>query len=1034
MKRLLFILLFLLCFTGFSQNDCVEAIVVCGSNDYVDLNATGVGVQELSGSNTCSSQENNSIWLKIRINAGGTLGFTITPTNANGSTNNDINVDFDFFIFGPNASCNNIGQAIRCSTTNPQAANQGNNLTGLRTSDSDTSEGPGSNGNSFVKWLTVSAGDSYFLVIDRPIGSSNFKIDWTGTATFNTPPVATPPVVGNTYNIDECDNDGVLDNVTIFDLTINTPSLIDSQTDVEVSYFVNNTDAQTGSNAIVDPTKFKNTSDPQIIFARITNKTTNCFSAADFSVNVTDGLVFTTQDILVCDDNNDDTWSFNFTLYDEPIINGVSDVFVSYFLNENDAKNSMNKIIGNYQNISNPQTIWARLESSVGGCFGVRPFEVEVFDTPIVTTPPTIILCDDDNNGTMPFDLLSQNALINTDAGMSITYHITQADADGNINVLVSPFESGTVTVFARVENVANTLCYDVIDFDLIVYNSPFPLESYNITNLSFCDNTTFGTDTDGLIIFDLTTRETEILNGQSPTDFTLTYFTNNSYSSASQILNPTSFQNNSVTQTIYVRMTNNDSNGTCFKDTSFNIDVFKLPVLLPSPFLLEQCDDDFDGYNAFNLTEIEAEIIPTANITTEIFIYYTTQAASLAGVPGTEITNKTTYTNKNPNTDMVWVRIENENSCFRTTQVNLKVKPSAIPTNILYPFYSCDDGTDTTDGIASFDFSSVTQLIKNIFPVDVDVYYYKNEADATAEIDEIDDPSDYRNEGYPNYQEIWVRAESILGNDCLGNGHHITLIVDSLPQFELDKNDVICAGSNIILETFNPAENNYIYEWTYNGTDILSSITSQITISKPGTYSVIASQIASSGDVCFSEPREIIVIESDIAIITLDDVVIVDDSDNNTVTINNDTNNLGIGDYEFSLNDEFGVYQDEPFFEHVLSGIHIVYVRDKNSCGVASLEISVIGFPKFFTPNNDGYNDNWQVLGLSSNFYASSLIYIYDRFGKTLAKVDPTSNGWNGFYKGEMLPSDDYWFSVQLTDINGNIRSRKGHFSMIRR
>ncbi|HSQ45599.1 MAG TPA: hypothetical protein VLM44_01635, partial [Lutibacter sp.] len=156
-----------------SQNDCAQTLIVCGNSGYQDLNVTGIGTQELSGSNTCASEETNSLWFKLIINKGGTLGFTLTPNSAS------ITEDFDFFVFGPNATCGNLGQAIRCSTTNPNAASQGNNLTGMNGTETDTAEGPGELGNSFIKWLNVSDGDTYFLVIDRPIGNSNFSLEWT---------------------------------------------------------------------------------------------------------------------------------------------------------------------------------------------------------------------------------------------------------------------------------------------------------------------------------------------------------------------------------------------------------------------------------------------------------------------------------------------------------------------------------------------------------------------------------------------------------------------------------------------------------------------------------------------------------------------------------------------------------------------------------------------------------------------------------------------------------------------------------------
>lgn len=86
-------------------------------------------------------------------------------------------------------------------------------------------------------------------------------------------------------------------------------------------------------------------------------------------------------------------------------------------------------------------------------------------------------------------------------------------------------------------------------------------------------------------------------------------------------------------------------------------------------------------------------------------------------------------------------------------------------------------------------------------------------------------------------------------------------------------------------------------------------------------------------------------------------------------------------------------MYQDEPFFEMVTPGTHTIFIQDKNSCGIISLEISIRGFPKFFTPNNDEFNNTWQIQGLTNN-YKVSHIFIYDRFGKLLTKIDPKSIG----------------------------------------
>ncbi|MES2485825.1 MAG: hypothetical protein V4581_07745, partial [Bacteroidota bacterium] len=109
-----------------AQNDCPDAIMVCGSADFIDLSAEGPGnILEITTGNACSSGENNTIWLEILIKDGGTLGFVITPPTS------DLVIDFDFWMFGPDVPCNALGTAIRCSTTNPLQAGLTYNTTGM---------------------------------------------------------------------------------------------------------------------------------------------------------------------------------------------------------------------------------------------------------------------------------------------------------------------------------------------------------------------------------------------------------------------------------------------------------------------------------------------------------------------------------------------------------------------------------------------------------------------------------------------------------------------------------------------------------------------------------------------------------------------------------------------------------------------------------------------------------------------------------------------------------------------------------------
>lgn len=125
--------------------------------------------------------------------------------------------------------------------------------------------------------------------------------------------------------------------------------------------------------------------------------------------------------------------------------------------------------------------------------------------------------------------------------------------------------------------------------------------------------------------------------------------------------------------------------------------------------------------------------------------------------------------------------------------------------------------------------------------------------------------------------------------------------------------------------------------------------------------------------------------------------------------------------------------YQDEPFFEDLGGGVYQIEVNDKNGCGGDIIEISLLEFTSFFTPNNDGINDFWQIKGISNNFYQSGNVNIFDRYGKLITAFSIFDTGWNGIYNGSPLPPNDYWFQVELVDQNGISRIRNGNFSLLR-
>ena len=125
------------------------------------------------------------------------------------------------------------------------------------------------------------------------------------------------------------------------------------------------------------------------------------------------------------------------------------------------------------------------------------------------------------------------------------------------------------------------------------------------------------------------------------------------------------------------------------------------------------------------------------------------------------------------------------------------------------------------------------------------------------------------------------------------------------------------------------------------------------------------------------------------------------------------------------------GSLQTSNVFEGVSAGPHTITVVDSEGCTYLVQDVLVIDYPKYFTPNGDGYNDTWNIVGLQDQ--ENAVVFIYDRYGKLIRSIRPADpTGWDGLYNDNQLPSTDYWFTVDYLE-NGASKQFKAHFSLIR-
>ena len=866
-------------------------------------------------------------------------------------------------------------------------------------------------------------------------------------------PIANTPIDFNLCDdaVDGDDTNGIVE----FDLSTKISEVLGIQlaTDYDVKFYYDQSAADAGVAGTEITTPIQNTSNPQAIFARIENKlNVDCFGTSSFQLIVNPLPVVKSEVTLKqCDPDPDGITDFNLTQANQLISSDYTNETFTYYLSS--AKAEMGLLadqIATPTIYTNPtpvtSTVYARAET-IHGCFRTSKVNLVVGATLIPSTfQLEYFVCDDtevdnDNtNGVAAFDFSDATAKVlaqlPTNQNLTVSYYISEADALAETNSIAditkhrNSANPTTQNIYARVDSNDVNACLG-LGHHITLNVDPLPNRN-TITDYVLCSDTTQTT-------FDLTTKDAELIGSQTIPILISYHLSEQHAINNTPIPNPSTYPNTSNPQTIYVRAQFDPDNNMnldvreCVRtDISFELQVNLNPVLTtPDPII--ECNDQVT--TLYDLTIRKDQI--TNNDTSIVLTYFETQQDLAANTP---IATPTTYTN-NTLTKTILVLATGSNQCTKTITLDLTTVLYANINKTPTPIEECEIDNN---GFDYFDLTlRETEILNGLNPSEFEISYYEDHTDAiSGNTNNIADPTNFENTIVLT-QKIYVRVKSKL-NPCYFIVP-LTIIVNPVPEIDILDRYVICLNKadqviNPVTQLFLPippidtqlSTAIYSFQW-YKGSIeevdfdptsfiIPGATSSTFSPSSEGTYTVLATNLASgcripaSTEVVSSYPPESI------------DVTLLSPvfSDNNRLEVVV----VGTGEYEYRV--DFGPWQRETLFENVRIGEHIIYVRDLLNCNEIHQREIVIGYPKFFTPNGDGYHDTWNIVGMTMK--SSAKIYIFDRYGKLLKQISPTGKGWDGTFNGERLPSSDYWFVLDYNEpVTGKINQLRANFTLKR-
>ncbi|GGE29336.1 T9SS type A sorting domain-containing protein [Psychroflexus planctonicus] len=417
------------------------------------------------------------------------------------------------------------------------------------------------------------------------------------------------------------------------------------------------------------------------------------------------------------------------------------------------------------------QFMFLRIENADNPeCFAVEFFTLVDAGNITANAPENTEFCSISGETNTIVDLTTLDAQIKGDQTSSnfiIEYFENDTFIDEPSNYSLDN-ETTTITAVLSLSNVDD--CSDEVEFDITLKQTP---EIQNLNDLEACSDFDLNTT------FNLTENTSEAIGTQDPNEVEVAYFTSlqdaedNVNSLESQGIDLLNYTASSENETIFIRLQGSDS-ADCFVVDSFELTSF--PVEINQVDNLVNCTESGETSAFFDLSQVEAELLPTTANSTDFTIAYFDEN-------DVEISNPENY--QATSNEIITIEVANVNNptCVETTSFSLLIEVTPEIQN-LNDLEACSD----------FDLNATFNLTENTSVAlgtqdsnEVEVAYFTSLQDAEDNVNSLESQgTDLLNYTASSLNEtIFIRLQNTNSANCF--------VVDSfeLTSFPVEINEV---------------------------------------------------------------------------------------------------------------------------------------------------------------------------------------------------------------------------------------------------